>query len=264
MATHLRECYFAFEIAGSVPLTASSSSSSLQTKTAMSNISNYNEMTDSNYEVVCVYAKFGCKYTGLLEDVKEHILNCSMRGEDKIDEDLDREAMKRQVIIDCEEERSRQLHSPSYRSKLAMRGVKVNYSNSDETLSDSKSIFDAGIGLQQPEEEEEEEEKRSSELKNTLKLYQDVCNNIHNVITVQMKSVRQMIHDQAMSLWVRINICNYINVFHYNVFVMFTRRITPEFLRRSMMGSRRNSCFYSMQLCNESGRQLLLKSMDHM
>ena len=218
VATHLQECNFAFEIAGSVSL-GQSSSSVLSSVGDVSDVKSYNEMIDSNYEVVCVYAKFGCKYTGLLEDVKEHILTCSMRGEESKYEDIDREAMKRQVMLDCEEERNRQLHSPSYRRKLAMRGVKANSTIEGESSPGGASASG------EADEQHKYDVDVDDEDANTLTLYQDVCNNIHSVVAVQMKSVRQMIHDQALSLWVcpmfhsSYHIYTNHNVMHGCVFV---------------------------------------------
>ena len=218
VATHLQECNFAFEIAGSIPIGQQPSPPS-ESAEKLSSVCNNNEIIDSNYEVVCVYAKFGCKYTGLLEDVKEHILTCSLRGEEKKEEDGDREAMKRrQVMLDCEEERNRQLHSPSYRTKLAMRGVRVSSNvngEGKEPLGPGDCLLNTEDANEQYDNNGKDDNDEADERRhflNTLTLYQDVCNNIHNVVAVQMKSVRQMIHDQAMSLWVYlyVYICMYV------------------------------------------------------
>ena len=71
----------------------------------------------AEYEVVCLFSRFGCTFTGTLSEVKEHILTCSLQGLTPLEESEERRLLKQHVIEECEEERVRQLLSPSNRFK---------------------------------------------------------------------------------------------------------------------------------------------------
>lgn len=94
VAGHLKACTYAVEMAGAA------------------------EAWDSGRdEVVCLYSKFGCTFSGTLCDVKEHILNCSQRGLTQLEEMEERRVLKKHVIEECEEERIRRLLSPTNRRR---------------------------------------------------------------------------------------------------------------------------------------------------
>ena len=145
------------------------------------------------------------------------------------------------VHQECEEERLRLLQSPSNRRKLAMRGVRLDatdntdivqcsecsQSDSDVKCERCEALSASSAGNTRPRGDiegkyegggEGEEWELSAD---SHGLYRDVCSSIHTVIQVQMKSVRQKIHDQAMSLWSytrtgkrRTNLYRYIDTMH--------------------------------------------------
>eukprot|EP01041_Mallomonas_annulata_P007148 gene7148-14552_t len=88
LCAHLKTCEFALEC---------------------SQIQQYATVGSEDYEVVCPNSVLGCLYIGSRNVIETHLRECPYSGKSSQEELLEREEMKQNVILECEEERSRRI-----------------------------------------------------------------------------------------------------------------------------------------------------------
>jgi hypothetical protein len=168
VANHLKECIYAFEIISNDPVDSHDSrqrdgkdGSDASTGTSPSRSPRSNAYLDTTeYEVVCLFAIFGCSFTGTLFEVTEHMLSCSLRGSSDQQEQEERSQLKEHVISECEKERVRQLSNESAPS-----------------LESRTLLGEASLLMDKVKKEDR---------------FQDVYYSIHRIIQMQMSQIRQV------------------------------------------------------------------------
>jgi len=103
-----------------------------------------------------------------------------MRGMTPLEELEERNAVKKAVILECEEERAR---------LLTERGDGGTSSSAPPPISPAlpKSFLETQSPI-----------NRTTTHQVT---YREVCNSIHSIIKIQMRRVQQLLHEEALALW---------------------------------------------------------------
>jgi len=176
---HLKECIFAMEC-NSYNSSSSNISSMHDIDTSSFTPHNSNSRagnSSDNYDVVCPNSVLGCTYIGGINDIYTHLKQCKHTGQTMEQEMEERSIHKRNVILECEEERRRRVFLIELTSKLKQAKdnlSKLNTFNTATTSSDDSTTRPTA--------------------------------SLHQLLKTQISSVTEKLHDQALLFYNHINV----------------------------------------------------------
>jgi DNA polymerase sigma len=201
IAAHLKECAYAVEGLLSSPEDERRLKSLVREKA---------------YDVVCPNRIIGCNFIGSRAEIEEHLVVCPYRGKTHDEEMEERDLLKQQIIMECEEERLRraEVQQPPTR-QMTVRGNKYDrqYSVHDRTPSAgaTKPIqipplpLAIAIGSSAEPKTPDADRNTQAAVGALGALGGDVSQqgqgSLHDVLQTQIQVVLGGIHDEISELW---------------------------------------------------------------